>query len=68
MSAEQHEQAEIADEINLNYDRLLQSREAGDSPQLQAIFEQRMNNALDKYMDLARFMTQAVLLEAPEGA
>jgi flagellar biosynthesis/type III secretory pathway protein FliH len=59
----QHEEAEIAADINLNYERLQEARSDGSSDALQETFEQRMNNALDRYADLARFATQAVLLD-----
>jgi hypothetical protein len=66
MSAE-HTQIELADEITLNYKRMVEAR-AETSDVLELTFEQRMNNALDRYMDLARFTAKAVLLEAPEGS
>jgi uncharacterized protein (UPF0303 family) len=64
----QHEEAEIAADITLNYERLQEARSDGSSDALQQTFEQRMNNALDRYSDLARFASQAVLLEMPEAA
>lgn len=77
MSAEQypmqHEEAEAAAEITLNYEQYI-GRPQERKPNGQLVdplaqtFEQRMNNALDKYMDIARFAAQAVLLEVPEGA
>lgn len=68
MGAEHHEQADIADEITLNYERMLQAREDGSSAALHDTFEQRMNNALDRYADLAKFITQATVLETSQGA
>lgn len=69
----QHEEAELAHDITRNYEQYT-DRPQERKPNGQLVdplaqtFEQRMNNALDKYIDLARFAAQATLLDRPEGA
>lgn len=50
----------LIEDINLNYRRLNESR-VKEEPNLEGLFEARMNRALDQYSDMIKFSGKVAL-------